>query len=102
MVRGEVWWADAGRGDRPVLVMTRDPVADRIDAIVVAACTRTIRGLRSEVRLGPQDGMPDECVATFDNLYTLRRHVFRRRITILSADKMAQACVALDHALGCV
>ncbi|CAN5793627.1 hypothetical protein BH24ACT3_BH24ACT3_18240 [soil metagenome] len=52
MVRGEFWWATTPGGDRPVLVLTRDPVADRLAAVVVAACTRTIRGLQSELRLG--------------------------------------------------
>ena len=32
-----------------MLVLTRDPVADRIDRIVVAALSRTRRGLRSEL-----------------------------------------------------
>ena len=102
MVRGEVWWATTPGGDRPVLVLTRDPVADRIGAVVVAACTRTIRGLTSELPLGPEDGMPDACVASFDNLHTLRRGRFRRPITRLSAAKMGEACRVLSRALGCV
>ena len=55
-----MWWATTPGGDRPVLVLTRDPVADRIGAVVVAACTRTVRGLMSELPLGPEDGMPAE------------------------------------------
>lgn len=51
MRRGEVWFAAAPGGDRPVLVLTRDPVADRIGAVVVAALTRTKRDLVSELRL---------------------------------------------------
>jgi len=102
MVRGEVWWAAIPGGDRPVLVLTRDPLADRIGAVVVAACTRTIRGLTSELPLGPEDGMPSVCVATFDNLHTLRRGNFRRPITRLSAAKMVEACRVLSRALGCV
>jgi mRNA interferase MazF len=102
MVRGEVWWAATPGGDRPVLVLTRDPVADRIGAVVVAACTRTIRGVTSELPLGPEDGMPTACVATFDNLHTLRREAFRRPITRLSATKMDEACRVLSRALGCV
>ena len=35
---------------------------------------------------------PAPCVATFDNLHTLRRTTFRHQITRLSADKMADAC----------
>ena len=102
MVRGEVWWATTPGGERPVLVLTRDPVADRIGAVVVAACTRTVRGLMSELPLGPDDGMPAECVASFDNLHTLRREAFRQRITRLSAAKLDEACQVLNRALACV
>jgi mRNA interferase MazF len=102
VVRGEVWWASVPGGDRPVLVLTRDPVADRIGAVVVAACTRTIRGTQSELKLGRRDGMPSECVASFDNLHTVRREVLRKRITQLSAARMQDACKALERALGCV
>ena len=97
-----MWWASTPGGDRPVLVLTRDPVADRIGAVVVAVCTRTVRGLSSELPLGPQDGLPAPCVATFDNLHTLRRAAFRERITRLSAARMEEACRVLSQALGCV
>ncbi len=53
MRRGEVWFAAAPGGDRPVLVLTRDPVAERIGSVVVAALTRTVRGLASELELDP-------------------------------------------------
>lgn len=102
VVRGEIWWASTASGDRPVLVVTRDPVAARIDAVVVAACTRTVRGVLSELPLGPEDGMPEACVASFDNLHTLRKSQFRRRITILPAARHPQLCDVLDAALGCV
>lgn len=102
MVRGEVWWASAPGGDRPVLILTRDPVADRIGAVVVAACTRTERGVSSELHLGPEDGMPEACVASFDNLHTLRRTMLRRRITQLTEARMGEACRILARTLGCV
>ena len=102
MVRGEVWWAATPGGDRPVLVLTRDPVADRIGAVVVAACTRTVRGLTSELPLGPHDGLPEPCVAAFDNLHTLRRGAFRHRVTRLTEARMDEACGVLRRALGCV
>ena len=97
-----MWWASTPGGERPVLVLTRDPVADRIGAVVVAACTRTVRGLTSELPLGPADGLPVPCVATFDNLHTLRRSAFRQRITRLKAERMDEACRILSQALGCV
>jgi mRNA interferase MazF len=85
-----------------VLILTRDPVADRIGAVVVAACTRTVRGLQSELTLGPSDGMPERYVASFDNLHTVRKAAMRRRITRLSSERMHEACAVLRHALGCV
>src|SRR6266516_21900 len=86
MQRGEVWFASTPGGNRPVLVLTRDPVADRIDAVVVAALTRTRRGLVSELDLSANaDGVPTDCVVNFDNVHTLPREAFRRRVTALSA-----------------
>jgi mRNA interferase MazF len=101
MKRGEVWFAAAPGGDRPVLVLTRDPVADRIGAVVVAALTRTRRGLVSELPLTPADGVPTACVVNFDNVHTISRQRFRRRITTLPASKLAAACRALADATGC-
>ncbi len=101
MLRGEVWFAATPGGDRPVLVLTRDPVADRIGSVVVAALTRTRRGLASELVLLPEDGVPTECVVNFDNIHTLPRSAFRRRVTLLAAPRMAQACRVLRDAVGC-
>jgi mRNA interferase MazF len=102
MLRGEVWFAGAPGGDRPVLVLTRNPVADRIQAVVVAALTRTKRNLVSELDLtAADDGMPTDCVVNFDNVHTLPRTQFRRRIGALSPTRMAEACRVLNDAIGC-
>jgi mRNA interferase MazF len=102
--RGDIWFAavPGGGGDRPVLVLTRDPVADRVDRVVVAALTRTQRGLVSELVLtAAADGVPSDCVASFDNLHTLPRAAFRRQLVTLSPARMARACRALRAATGC-
>ena len=102
MQRGDIWFAATPGGDRPVLVLTRDPAADRIGAIVVAGLTRTSRGLISELALTTSgDGVPSDCVANFDNLHTLPRAVFRRHVATLSPRRMAEACAALSAATGC-
>lgn len=85
-----------------MLILTRDPIADRIGSVVVAALTRTRRGLVSELVLTPaDDGVPSDCVVNFDNVHTLARDTFRRRVTGLSLVRMAQACRALRNAVGC-
>ena len=102
MQRGEIWFAATPGGDRPVLVLTRDPVADRIGSVVVAALTRTRRDLVSELLLTPaDDGVPSDCVVNFDNVHTVPRSVFRRRVTTLSGRRMIQACRTLRDAVGC-
>jgi mRNA interferase MazF len=45
--------------------------------------------------------MPVESVVSFDNLRTLPREAFRRRVTALSDQRMATACRTLRVALGC-
>jgi mRNA interferase MazF len=82
--------------------LTRDPVADRIGSVVVAAITRTERGLVSELRLTPaRDGVPTDCVVNFDNLHTLPRGVFRRKVTKLGPATLAESCRVLSDATGC-
>jgi mRNA interferase MazF len=101
--RGEIWFAAVpGSGDRPVLILTRDPVADRIGRLVVAALTRNRRGVVSELPLTVEgDSVPSNCVVSFDNLHTLPRSVFRRRVGALSEARMVQACRALRAAVAC-
>ncbi len=85
-----------------MLVLTRDPVADRVGAVVVAALTRTQRGLVSELQLTvARDGVPTDCVVNFDNIHTIGRATFRRRVAALSDGRMAEACRTLTAAAGC-
>jgi mRNA interferase MazF len=64
--------------------------------------TRTQRGLVSELVLTPaEDGVPTDCVASFDNIHTLARSSFRRRVATLSAARMAEACRTLRAAASC-
>lgn len=84
-----------------MLVLTRDPVADRIGAVTVAALTRTKRDLVSELELTAQlDRVPSDCVVNFDNIHTIPRRVFRRQVAMLSDARMAEACRALRDAVG--
>ena len=102
MQRGEIWFAATPGGDRPVLVLTRDPVADHIGSVVVAALTRTRRGLLSELELSPAtDGVPTECVVNFDNIHTVSRDVFRRQVTQLSDARLGEVCRVLAASTGC-
>ena len=70
--------------------------------MVVAALTRTRRGLVSELALTPaKDGVPTDCVVNFDNVHTVPRDSFRRRITTLSKARLADACQVLRDSFDC-
>lgn len=99
--RGDVWFAATPSGDRPVLVLTRDPVVSLLQRIAVAELRSTARQVESELELGPKNGLPHNCVASFDNLRTIDRKHLRRRVTQLDEVTMHRACERLNMALGC-
>jgi len=100
--RGEVWWLehpDAGR--RPACVLTRQAAISVLSSVLVAPATRTVRGIPTEVALSRADGMPDECVLSFDTLATVPRALLTERITALEDEKLGEICRALRTATGC-
>lgn len=102
MNRGEVWWyelPDAGR--RPGCILTRQAAIPVLNAVLVAPATRTIRGIPTEVRLGPEDGMPTACALSFDNLLTVPKALLTKRITRLPPTRLAELCDAIDVAADC-
>lgn len=70
--QGEVWWAESQDKRRPVLVVTRSEAVPVLTWIVVAPVTRSVRGIATEVPLGPSEGLTVDCVASFDNLQPIR------------------------------
>lgn len=100
--RGEVWWgeiADVGR--RPFLVMTRTPAIAVLNGVLAAPVTRTVRSIPTEVLLGPGDGMPTECAASFDNLRVVAKTHLVDRICSLGPARLVEACTALRIAVDC-
>ena len=73
LARNEIYWADLGppAGRRPVCVLTRDAAASVLPAVTCAPITRTIRGIRSEVQIGVEEGLPEPCVINCDNILTV-------------------------------
>lgn len=100
--RGDVWWAEVpGDKRRPVLVLTRERFIPRLDSLLVAPVTTTVRGIPTEVAMGPADGLPRTCAANFDNVFTLSRQRFVQRIAALPADRLSEVCDAYRFAAGC-
>ncbi len=56
-----------------------------------------MRQLRTEIPLGPEEGLPVECVASFDNIRTVKRSLLTTRVGYLdlAAPKICAALAAL-------
>jgi mRNA interferase MazF len=102
MERGEVRWYEFQPPDkrRPVLILTRSSAIHFLNEVTIAPITSTIRGIPSEVVLGSEEGMPQDCAVNLDHLQTVQKARLGRLITSLSAEKMAYVASALCFALG--
>jgi mRNA interferase MazF len=98
VARNSIYWADLGppAGRRPVCVLTRDAAAAVLTSVTCAPITRTVRGIRSEVPVGPEHGLPEECVISCDNLITIPVQVLDDE-PVGHLDESARAL--LDYAL---
>jgi mRNA interferase MazF len=67
--------------------------------VTFALVTGTVRGLRTEVALGREDGMPEECVVNADDIVTAPKALLLERISALSQDKLAAVEDAVRFAL---
>jgi mRNA interferase MazF len=74
--RGEIRWYTfrVPEQRRPVLVLTRDEVIDRLNEIIDVPATSTIRGLTTEVILTEDDGMPAARALNFDHVSLAERN----------------------------
>ncbi|MFV2039134.1 MAG: type II toxin-antitoxin system PemK/MazF family toxin [Acidimicrobiales bacterium] len=100
--RGQVWWGEIeGVGRRPFLVMTRSAAIPVLNSVLAAPITRTIRGIPTELPLGPDDGMANECVATFDNLRVVPKAYLVDHICSLRPSRLTEACVAFRTSVDC-
>ena len=102
MSRGDIFWHEPPEEPtRPVLVLTRQAGTEVMAKVLAVPATTSARGIPTEVRLGTQDGMPKDCVLSLDNLAPVRKAHLTRRITTLSAGRLAEVCQALRDATDC-
>jgi mRNA interferase MazF len=95
-----VVWAElpASFGRRPVVVLTRDSVVGRLNAVTVAPITRTIRKSETEVILEPADGVPTICAITLDNIFTIQRAALGKILVVLPRERLRLVFAAIRKA----
>jgi mRNA interferase MazF len=53
--------------------MTRDEAIGALTEMLAVPATATVSDLPTEVRLGPEDGIPRECVINLDHVDTMAK-----------------------------
>ena len=80
---------------RPVLVLTRQAVRASMTKVTVAPITSTVKGLSSEVALGPDNGLEEGSAAALDNTVTIPTASLGRTIGFLRPDQEHALAVAV-------
>jgi len=105
VARTEVYWADLGppAGRRPVCILTRTAAVPVLRSVTCAPITRTIRGIASEVEVGPKEGLPQTGAITCDNVITVPKAALDPEpVGILDPGKRAELDRALRFALDII
>ena len=100
--RGEIWQFEFDRPNkrRPVLVLTRQEILGHLHNVTVAPITTTIRGIPSEVVVGPESGLKTTSAINLDNVATVPKDGLRSFVGTASSQVMEAVREALLFALG--
>ena len=83
---------------RPAVLLTRELAVGYLTSVTVAPITTRIHGIGSEVRVGPENGLEQECVINCDNIITIPRSELLRRIGVLTDTQNQALADAISHA----
>lgn len=86
---------------RPVLVVSRDDVIPVLNNVVVAPVTSALRDIPTCIRVGPDEGLDHESVATFDNLAAVPKSVLTVQLGELGIGGRQKICDALAALANC-
>ena len=102
VARGEVWWGESpDEKGRPFLVVSRDAANEVMQRVLVAPVTTRVRRVPSELPLGIAEGLPRECVASFDNLRPMAKSLLVRRLGNLDPGRLGELCEVVAATLDC-
>ena len=80
---------------RPALILTRAAARAAMTKVTIAPITSTIKGLSSEVRLGPANGLDHDCVVALDNVLTVPVSALGRTVGHLTDSQEAELARAI-------
>ncbi|NCT91872.1 type II toxin-antitoxin system PemK/MazF family toxin [Cellulomonas sp. APG4] len=80
---------------RPAVVLTREAARAAMSKVTVAPITSTVKGLSSEVLVGPENGLDHRCVVALDNVVTVPDAALGRTVGYLTATQEAELARAV-------
>ena len=83
---------------RAALILTRSSKLHLLTWVTVAPITSTIRGITSEVVVGPRNGLDHDSVVSCDNIMTVRASAVGDTIGILFDDQEPALARAISDA----
>jgi mRNA interferase MazF len=102
VAQAEIWLMETpNQKRRPVLIVSRDEAIPVLNNVVVAPVTSTLRDIPTCIRVGPDEGIDHDSVATFDNLAAVPKSVLTTRLGQLGVGGRQQICDALDALANC-
>lgn len=83
---------------RPVVLLTRERLVPVLTSVTVAPITSRIRGIDTEVAVGPLNGIETNSVISCDNITTISRGDLGRPIGFITLEQEHQLAAAISHA----
>ena len=80
---------------RPALVLTREAARGAMTKVTVAPITSTVKGLSSEVPVGPANGLDHDCAIALDNVVTVPKSLLGRTLGHLTVEQEGHLARAL-------
>lgn len=84
--------------NRPALVLTRQSKLHLLRWVTVAPTTSTVRGITSEVNVGPRNGLDHDSVVGCDNITTVPAEAVGKTIGLLFDDQEPELARAIGDA----
>ncbi len=87
---------------RPALILTRQSKLHLVSWVTVAPITSTVRGLSSEVSVGPRNGLDHHSVVSCDNITTVSQDAVHDAIGLFFDDQEPALALAISDAFELV
>ncbi len=83
---------------RPAVILTRSIAAQSMRRMTIAPITSTVRGLHTDVPVGPLNGLDHDSVISLDNITTVERSSIGRLLGYLRPEQEASLAQTIIYA----